>query len=64
MASRLRRLPKLSERPTVHISADMIWKDRGLLRAGRRLDLFTRVTAGAQGHSVHAHHSLKVSVFT
>jgi hypothetical protein len=53
MASRLRKLQKLSERPPVHISADMIWKKRGLFGARRRLDLFTRVTAGAQGHSVH-----------
>jgi hypothetical protein len=57
MASRLRKLPKLSESPPIHctygISADMLWKERGLLGAGKRLDLFTRVTAGAQGHSVH-----------
>jgi hypothetical protein len=55
MASRLRKLPKLSGRPPVHVYQQICFgRERGLLGAGRRLDPFTRVTVWVSLHKTAA----------
>jgi hypothetical protein len=63
MGSRLRKLPKLSERPPVNISADMLWKAEGFVASGEKDGSVYTGDSGCTG-ALCAHQSLKVSVST